>query len=51
MKLELNILRKNPTDAVIYVNTTLLTLLHSCLFQLTRAHPQGENGTFLEQCQ
>jgi hypothetical protein len=51
LKLELNILRKNPTNALIYVNTILLKLLHFCLFQPTRGHLQGKTGTFREQGQ
>ena len=36
-----NTLRKNPTNALIYINTTLFTLLHCYMFQLSRGHPQG----------
>jgi len=33
--------RKNPTDALIYVNTTLFTFLHCYTFQPSSGHPQG----------
>jgi len=36
-----NTLRKNPTNVLIYVNTTLFTLLHCYTFQPSRGHPQG----------
>jgi hypothetical protein len=36
-----SILRKNQTKALIYVNTTLLALLHCYMFQPSRGHPQG----------
>jgi len=35
------ILRKNPTNALTYVNTTLFTLLNCYMFQPSRVHPQG----------
>jgi hypothetical protein len=35
------ILPKHPANAVIYVNITLLTLLHTYIFQLLRGHPHG----------
>jgi len=35
------ILSKNPTNALIYVNTILVTLLNSYKFQPSRRHPQG----------
>jgi len=37
---DVTILRKNPTNALMY-NTTLFTLLNSCMFQPSRGHPQG----------
>jgi len=35
------ILRKNPTNALIYVNTTLFALLHPYMFQPSGDLPQG----------
>jgi hypothetical protein len=35
------ILHKNPTNALIYVQTTLFTLLHSCMFHHSKGHPHG----------
>ena len=32
---------KNPTNALMYVNTALFTLFHSYMFQPSRGHPQG----------
>lgn len=34
-------LRKNPTNVLIYVNTTSYTLPHFCMFQPSRGHHQG----------
>ena len=36
-----SILCKNPTNALIYVNTTLFTLSHCYMFQPSRGHPLG----------
>ena len=38
---DVKVLYKNPTNALIYVNTTLFTLLHLYMFQLLRGHSQG----------
>jgi hypothetical protein len=35
------ILRKNPTNALIYVNTTLFTVLHPYMFHSSGNLPQG----------
>ena len=35
------ILRKNPTNALKYINTILFTLLHCYVFETSRGHPQG----------
>jgi hypothetical protein len=35
------ILHKNPTNALIYFNAILFTLLPSYMFQPLRGHPQG----------
>jgi hypothetical protein len=35
------ILHKNPSNALIYVQTTLFTLLHSYMFHCSRGHPHG----------
>jgi len=32
----------NPTNALMYVNTSLFTLLHSHMFQHKRGYPEGE---------
>ena len=41
LPISVTILLKNPTNALIYVNTTLFTLLHCYMFQPSRGHPQG----------
>ena len=41
------ILHKNPTNALMYVNTTLLTLLHCYMFRHSRGHPHGVPVLFL----
>jgi len=38
---DVTILCKNLTKALMYVYTTLFTLLHSYMFQPSRGHPQG----------
>ena len=42
---------KNLTSVLIYVVTTIQTLLHSYMFQPTNGHPYGENDTYCEQGQ
>ena len=44
-------LRKHLTNALIYVNTTLFTLLHYYMLQSSWGHPQGSTDTFREQSQ
>jgi len=49
-------LQSNPTNAVIYVNTTLFAPLHSSIFQPTGSHPQEDwyiswaGSTNLDKC-
>jgi len=38
---DVTILHKNLTNALIYVNTTLFTLLYLDMFLILRVHPQG----------
>ena len=38
---DVTVLRKNPTNALIYVNITLFTLVYSYKFQPSRGYPQG----------
>jgi hypothetical protein len=38
---DFNILRKNPTNELKYVNTALSTLLHTPKFQPKRGYPEG----------
>jgi hypothetical protein len=45
-KVRVSVLRKNLTNALIYFNTTLFTLLHCYMF-----HSSGGTGTFREQGQ
>jgi hypothetical protein len=42
-------LHKNPTNALIYVNTTSFALLQSYMFQLSWGHPQGVLIHFLSK--
>jgi len=45
----MTIIRKNLTNALIYVNTTFFTVKHSYMFQLSRGHPQGVLTQFMSQ--
>jgi len=44
---DFSILRKNPNNTLIYVNTTLFSLSHCCMFQPFKGHPQGVLTHFL----
>ena len=45
---DVTILCKNPTKAIMYVYTTLFTLLHSYMFQPSKGPSSGSTDTFHE---